>query len=62
MVNIIVHYTIREPLLQDVFPGLAEFPYEVYLQKKENIFYMLRDFRVHRKFTLNDDYAILHID
>jgi hypothetical protein len=61
MGNTIIHCTIRQPLLQDVLPGLAEFPYEVYLQKKENSIYMLRDFRVHRKFTLNEENSILHI-
>jgi hypothetical protein len=59
--NTIVHCTVRQPVLQDVLPGLTEFPYEIYLQKKANIVYMLRDFRVHRKFTLNEDNVILHI-
>jgi hypothetical protein len=60
--NTIVHCTIRQPMLQDVLPGLSEFPYEVYLQKKEKSVYMLRDFRIHSKFTLNEDNAILHIN
>ena len=60
--NTIVHCTIRQHLLQDVLPGLVEFSYEVYLQKKANNVYMLCDFCIHNKFTLNEDNAILHID
>ena len=59
--NTTMHCTIRQPLLQDVLLGLAELSYETYLQKKENNVYMLRDFQIHRKFTLNEDNAILHI-
>ena len=59
--NKIVHCIVRQPVLQYVLPGLTEFPYEIYLQKKANIVYMLRDFHVHRKFTLNEDNVILHI-
>ena len=62
MGNTIVHYTIRHPLLQDVLPGLVEFSYEAYLQKKANSVYMMCDFQIHSKFTLNEDNAILHID
>jgi hypothetical protein len=56
-----MHCTIRQLLLQDVLPGLAELSYEAYLQKKANSVYMLRDFRIHSIFTLNEDNAILHI-
>lgn len=59
--NTIVHCTIRKPVLQDVLPHLTELPYEIYLQKKANIVYMLCDFRVDSKFTLNEDSVILHI-
>jgi hypothetical protein len=62
MTNIVqVPQTKRSSKLQDVLHGLAKFPYEVYLQKKENSVYMLHDFQIHRKFTLNEDNAILHI-
>jgi hypothetical protein len=56
-----IHCTITNPMLQDVLFGLAELSYEAYLQKKENNVYMLCDFRIHIKFTLNEDNAILHI-
>jgi hypothetical protein len=48
-------------MLQDVLPGLEELSYEVYLQKKASNVYMLHDFQIHSKFTLNEDNAILHI-
>jgi hypothetical protein len=62
MDNITVHCTIRHLMLQDVLPVLAELSLEAYLQKNTNNVYMLRDFRIHSKFTLNEDNAILHID
>ena len=61
MGNTTAHCTVRQPLLQDVLFGLEELSYEAYLQKKENNVYMLRDFWIHSKFTLNEDNAILHI-
>ena len=48
-------------LLQDVLPRLAKLSYEVDLQKEEKSVYMLRDFQILSKFTLNEDNAILHI-
>jgi hypothetical protein len=59
--NTTVHCTVRQPLLQNVLPKLAELSYETYLQKKASSVYMLRELRIHRKFTLNEDNAILHI-
>jgi hypothetical protein len=56
-----VQCTAREPILHDLLLGLTEMPYEIYLQKKPNIVYMLRDFRVHGKFTLNEDSVVLHV-
>jgi hypothetical protein len=62
MGNTTVHCTVRQPLLQNVLPKLEELLYETYLQKKATSVYMLRDFRIHNKFTLNEDNAILHIE
>jgi DNA-directed RNA polymerase subunit RPC12/RpoP len=61
MGNTTVHCTIRKPMLQDVLPRLVELSYEAYLQKKASGVYMLCDFRIHNKFILNEDNAILHI-
>jgi hypothetical protein len=56
-----VQCTAKEPILQELLPGLTEMQYEIYLQKKPKIVYMLRDFRVHGKFTLNEDNVVLHV-
>jgi hypothetical protein len=56
-----MHCTTRKPLLQNVLPRLAELSYETYLRKKESNVYMLHEFQIHTKFTLNEDNAILHI-
>jgi hypothetical protein len=61
MDNTTMHCTLRQPLLEIVLPKLAELSYETYLQKKASNVYMLRDLRIHNKFTLNEDNAILHI-
>ena len=61
MGNTIGHCTVMQPLLQNVLPKLAKFLYETYLQKKTSNVYMLQELRIHRKFTLNEDNAILHI-
>jgi hypothetical protein len=62
MGNTTVHCMVRQPLLQNVLPELAELSYETYLQKKASSVYMLRQLQIQRKFTLNEDNAILHID
>jgi hypothetical protein len=59
--NTTMHCMVRQPLLQNVVPKLAKFSYETYLHKKASSVYMLRYFRIHNKFTLNEDNAILHI-
>ena len=56
-----MQYLIREPILQTLLPDLIQMPYEIYLQKKLDIVYMLRDLQVHNKFTLNEDNIVLQI-
>jgi hypothetical protein len=59
--NSVVQCIIREPILQKLLPGLIQMPYEIYLQKKLDIVYMLRDLQVHNKFTLNENNIVLQI-
>jgi hypothetical protein len=40
--NTIVQCSVRQPLLQNVLPELAELSYETYLHKKASNVYMLR--------------------
>jgi hypothetical protein len=59
--NSVVQCIIREPILQTLLPDLIQMPYEIYLQKKLDTVYMLRDLQVHNKFTLNEDNIVLQI-
>jgi hypothetical protein len=36
--------------------------YETYLQKKRATVYMLRDLRVHGRFTVNEDNIVSHLE
>jgi hypothetical protein len=56
-----VQCTTRQPILYELLHGLTEMQYEIYLQKKPKTIYMLHDFRVHVKFTLNEDSVVLHV-
>jgi hypothetical protein len=59
--NTTVHYKVTKPLLQNVFPKLADLSYKTYLQKKASSVYILRELQIHNKFTLNEDNANFHI-
>ena len=53
--------TAKELVLQELLPSLTKMQYEMYLQEKPRIIYMLHDFQVHGKFTLNEDNVMLHV-
>jgi hypothetical protein len=53
---------IREPLMHNILPSLIDMSYETYLQKKRATVYMLRDLRVHGRFTVNEDNIVSHLE
>ena len=60
--NNFVQCIIREPLLHDLLPDLKSMSYETYLQQKATTVYILRDFKIQSKFTLNEDSELLHVN
>ena len=59
--NIVIPCIVRDPILQEVIPGLQQMSYDMYLQNKPATIYMLHNLHVHKYFTFNKDNVVLHI-